>query len=73
MLCTFESKLRRICGPIHDKRRRRLRWNSEIYNLYKVLNIVDDIKITRIGWAGRVARMEGESVLMGNFIIQDQW
>jgi hypothetical protein len=73
MLCTFESKLRRIYGPIQDKRRWRSRWNSEICNLYKVLNIVDDIKIGRMGWAGHVARMEDERVLMRNFIIQDQW
>jgi hypothetical protein len=73
MLCTFGSRLRRIYGPIQDKRRWRPRWNSEIYNLYKVLNIVDDIKIRRIGWADHVARMEDERVLMENFVIQDQW
>jgi len=71
MLCTFESRLRRIYGPIQDKRRWRPRWNSEIYNLYKVLSIVDNIKIRRTGWEAHVARMEDESFLMGNCIIQD--
>ena len=74
MLCAFESRiLRRIYGPIQDKRRWHPRWNSEICNMYRVLNIVDDIKIRRIGWADHVARLEDERFLMGNFIIQDQW
>jgi hypothetical protein len=74
MPCTFESTiLRRIYSPIQDKRRWRPRRSSEIYNVHRVLNIVDDIKIRRIGWAGHVARMEDERVLMGNFIIRDQW
>jgi hypothetical protein len=31
-------------------------WNSEIYNLYKALNIMDDIKIKRLGLAGHVTK-----------------
>jgi len=51
MLRTSEKKMRRrIHGPIEDKVRRRPRRNSEIYNLYKYLN-VDDIRIRRPGWA----------------------
>jgi len=50
MLCTLQRKiLRRIYGPLQYKGRWRLRWNSETYILYKDLNIVDDIKIRRIG------------------------
>ena len=52
-------------------------WNGEIRNLYEDLNIVDDIKIRRLGWEGHIVRMEHEKIakrfLMGNFIIQDQW
>ena len=46
-------------------------WNGEIYNLYKGINIVDDIKIRRLGWAGHIVRMEDEriskKVLNGKF------
>ena len=52
-------------------------WNGEIYNLYKDLNIVDDIKIRRLGWVGCTVRMEDKRIpkrfLMGNFKRQDQW
>ena len=46
----------RICGPMEDKKHWHLRWNIEIYNLYKDLNILDDV-----GWVGCVMRwkMEG--------------
>jgi len=46
-------------------------WNSEIYGLYKEPNIVDDIKIGILEWAGHIIRMEEEripkKVLNGNF------
>jgi len=76
MLCTFERKvLKIIYGPIQDKGCWHPMWNDEVYNLYKDLNIVDDIKIRRQGWAGHIVRMEDERIpktfLMGNFIIQD--
>jgi hypothetical protein len=45
--------LRRIYGPMQEKVRWHLRWNGEIYNSYKDLNIVDDIQwechVTRVG------------------------
>jgi hypothetical protein len=50
----------------------------KIYNLYEDLNIVDDIKIRGIGWAGLIVRMQDERIppkrfLMGNFKIRHQW
>ena len=46
MICTFEREiLRTVYGSIQDKRRWRHRWNSEIYILYKDLNIIGDIKL----------------------------
>ena len=48
-----------------------LRWNNELYSLYKDLNIVEDIKIRRLGWLGHVIRMADEripkQVLNGTF------
>jgi hypothetical protein len=46
------------CGPIQEKGKWRRRWNSEICSLYKDLNMVDDVKIRRLGWAGHVIRLE---------------
>jgi len=72
MLNTFERKiLRRIYGPTQAGGRWLPRWNSELYCLYKEPNIVEDIKIGRLGWAGHIIRMEEEripkKVLNGNF------
>jgi len=38
-----------IHGPIQDKQCRRPQWNSEVYNFYKDPNILDDIKLRRLG------------------------
>jgi hypothetical protein len=59
MLCTF---IRRTYSPIQDKGLWRRIWNSEICNLYKELNIVDDIKIRRLGWAGHIIWVEYERI-----------
>jgi len=72
MLNTFERKiLRRIFGTTQGGGRWCPRWNSELYSLYNEPNIVEDIKIRRLGWAGHVIRMEEEripkKVLNGNF------
>ena len=59
MLYTFERKiLKRIYGPIQDKGRWHPSWNSEIYNFYKDLNVVDSIKIGKLRWVGYIIRME---------------
>jgi hypothetical protein len=43
----------------------------KLYSLYKEPNIVEDIKIRRLEWAGRIIRMEEERIpkkfLNGNF------
>jgi len=47
------------------------RWNNELPNLYNEPNIVEDIIIRRLEWAGHIIRMEEEripkKVLNGNF------
>jgi len=72
MLNMFERKiLRRIYGPRQEGGRWHPRWNSELYSLYNEPNIMEDIKIRRLGWAGHIIRMEEEripkKVLNGNF------
>jgi hypothetical protein len=72
MLQTFERKiLRRIYDPTQEEGCWRPRWNNELYRLYNDLNIVEDIKIRRLGWAGHIIRMEEEripkKVLNGKF------
>ena len=69
----FERRiLRRIYGPIQDKVRWLPRWNSDICNSYKYLNIVENIKIRRLGWACHIIRVENgrfpKGFLRGNFI-----
>ena len=36
----------------------RLRWNKELFDIYKDLNLVVDIKIKRLRWAVHVITME---------------
>jgi len=72
MLNTFERKiLRRIYGATQEGGCWRHRWNNELYSLYSEPNIVEDIKIRRLEWAGHIIRMEEEripkKVLNGNF------
>ena len=63
MLNRFEWKiLRRMYGPTQEGRRWHPRWNSELYSLYKEPNIMEDIKIRRLGWAGHIIRMEEEGI-----------
>jgi hypothetical protein len=53
------------------------RWNNELYRLYNDLNIVEDIKIRRLGWAGHIIRTEEgripKKVLNGKFHTTNQW
>jgi len=72
MLNKFERKIfQRMYGSTQEGGRWRPRWNSELYGLYNEPNIVEDIKIRRLGWAGHIIRMEEErvpkKVLNGNF------
>ena len=53
---------RKILRRIQDKGYWCPRWNSKIYSLYKDLNIVDDIKIRRLGWVGCDIRTEDERI-----------
>ena len=63
MLNKFERKiLQRIYGPTQEGGCWRPRWNSELFSLYKEPNIVEDIKIRRLGWAGHIIRMEEERI-----------
>ena len=55
-----------------------MKGNIEIPNLYKDLNVVDDIEIRRLRREGHIIRLGDERIpkirfLVGNFIIQDDW
>jgi len=54
-LGVFERKiLTAIFGPTNDKWEWRLRYNNELYTLYKETDIVAYIKINRLRWTGHV-------------------
>ena len=55
----FERKvLRAIFGPTNDNGEWRIRYNNELYTLYKVNDIVTYIKIYRLRCGGHVIRLE---------------
>jgi hypothetical protein len=63
MLNIFQKKIfRRIHGSIQEKGHWRPEWNGKIRSLYKDLNIIDDIKIRRLGWMGHIIKMEEEGI-----------
>jgi len=72
MLNMFERKILEIIyGPTQEGGCCHPIWNSELYSLYNEPNIVEDIIIRRLGWAGHIIRMKEEripkKVLNGNF------
>jgi hypothetical protein len=62
-LSTFERKvLRKIYGPVCGREEWRIRYNHELYQLYKTPNITRVIKITRLRWAGHLQRMSDNEI-----------
>jgi hypothetical protein len=57
-LRTFERKiLRKISGPVKDRRGWRIRYNEELEELVNNEDIVRFIKACRISWLGHLERM----------------
>jgi hypothetical protein len=50
--------MRRIYGPTCANGVWRIKYNVELYGLYKDLDIVTVIKVARIRWLGHLVRME---------------
>jgi hypothetical protein len=62
ILKVFERKiLRTIFGPTNEKGEWRIKYNNELYTLYKECDIVTYIKINRLRWAGHVIRLEEQN------------
>ena len=53
--------MRAIFGLTNDNGEWRIKYNNELYTLYKESDIVTYIKINRLRWAGYVIRMEEQS------------
>jgi hypothetical protein len=61
-LGVFERKdLRAIFGPTNDNGEWRIKYNDELYTLYKDSDIMTYIKISRLRWAGHVIRLEEQN------------
>lgn len=59
----FERKiLRRVYGPICENGVWRKRYNQELYDLFKDVDISKFIKLTRLRWAGHVRRKEDSEI-----------
>jgi len=69
ILGVFDRKiLRAIFGPTNENGEWRLKYNNELYTLYKESDIVTYIKINRLKWAGHVIRMEEQSATRRVFV-----
>jgi hypothetical protein len=61
-LRTFERRiLRSIYGPTCENCVWRIKYNDELYGLYKDLDIVRVIKVARLRWLGHLVRIEKNS------------
>ena len=64
----FENRiLRRILGPKRDENEEWRRLHNELHRLHHSPNIVRVIKSTRLRWAGHVARMEEDRIVLSKF------
>ena len=67
----FERKiLRKIYGPTQENGEWRLKYNKELYDLHKAPDIITDIKISRLKWAGHIQRMNDSEMVKR---ISDGW
>ena len=63
MLDVFERRvLRKILGPVNDGQTWRIRYNNELYNIYKAPKLSEHIRLNRLKWAGHVQRMPSSRV-----------
>ena len=63
MINVYERKvLRMILGPVNINGEWRIRFNDELYSMYKDATIVRKIKAQRLRWLGRIARMDADDV-----------
>jgi hypothetical protein len=53
--------LRAIFEPTNDNGEWRIKYNDELYKLYKDRDIITYSKINRLRWAGRVIRLEEQN------------
>lgn len=61
-LMVFEKKvLRKVYGPVNEEGTWRIRYNTELYNLYNDANIIKVIKANRLRWLGHLYRMDDDS------------
>jgi hypothetical protein len=71
MLHAFQRKILRIQHSVQEQGNCQPSRDSKIYSLYEYLNIIDDIKIKQLEWAGLIMRMKEEwipkTVLNGKF------
>ena len=61
--------LRKTYDPIYDRGEWRIRYNSELYQLYKSPEVVTSIEVPRLQRAGHVQRMAEHEIpkkIMGN-------
>jgi hypothetical protein len=61
-LGVFERNiLRAVFRPTNDNRQWRIKYNDELYTLYKDSDIITYIKINRLRWAGHIIRLEEQN------------
>ena len=62
ILGVFERKiLRAVFGPTNENGEWRIKYNNELYTLYKDSDTVTYIRINHLRWAGHVNRLEEQS------------
>ena len=64
ILSAFQRNiLRKIYGTIKETGKCRIRYNKELYQLYRSSDVMTSIKISRLRWAEHVDRMTNYDIL----------
>jgi hypothetical protein len=62
-LAAFEREiLRKIFGPVCINGSWRLRYNAELYSIYRSADVITHIKLRRLEWVGHVHRMQSSRI-----------
>jgi hypothetical protein len=75
-MCILRGNIKKNLGQVQDTRHWHHKWNIEIYNLHKNVNIVDEFEDQdgRLYFKnGRLKDPPPKKFLIGNFILQDHW
>ena len=73
-LASFDRKIfRKIYGIIRKDEEWRIRYNRDLYELYRLPDIMISIRVARLRWPGQVQRMNEKEEDLGKDGLMEYW